>query len=49
MGLGMLLGMINMIGVFSLGIGLIWSLPLTLIAYGILYRNMFGLEAATLS
>lgn len=36
------------LSMIPLGIGLIWSLPLFLIAYGIIYRNMFGLEAETL-
>jgi len=49
LGLGMLVGMINLLGVLSLGIGMIWTLPMTLIAFGILYRNMFGLEAETLA
>jgi len=31
-----------------LGIGLIWTLPLFIIAYGIIYRNMFGVEATTI-
>lgn len=36
------------ISMIPLGIGLIWSLPLFIIAYGIIYRNMFGIEAVTL-
>jgi uncharacterized membrane protein len=31
------------------GIPLIWTVPMLLIAYGILYRNLAGLEAATLA
>jgi len=49
LGLGMLIGLINMLGFLAIGIGLIWTLPMSLIAYGILYRNMFGLEAETLA
>jgi len=31
-----------------LGIGMIWTLPMLIIALGILYRNMFGVEPATI-
>jgi uncharacterized membrane protein len=41
-GLLLLLALINFIAVIPLGIGLIWSFPLTVITMGILYRNMFG-------
>ncbi|VAW93809.1 hypothetical protein MNBD_GAMMA23-742 [hydrothermal vent metagenome] len=37
------------ISMIPLGIGLIWTLPMFIIAYGILYRNMFGVEATTLA
>ncbi len=37
------------ISIIPLGIGMIWSLPMVMIAYAILYRNMFGIEAATLA
>ncbi len=30
-------------------IGLIWAMPMILIAYGIIYRNMFGIEKETLA
>lgn len=36
------------ISTIPLGIGLIWTLPMFIIAYGIIYRNMFGVEAATI-
>jgi hypothetical protein len=48
-GLFVLLGLINLVAMIPLGIGLIWFLPLTVIAGGILYRNIFGCEAQTLS
>ncbi|VAW59975.1 hypothetical protein MNBD_GAMMA11-886 [hydrothermal vent metagenome] len=48
-GLFVILGVIMFISVLLLGIGLIWSGPLFMITYGILYRNMFGVEAETLA
>lgn len=48
-GLCMLIGLINMLGMLALGIGLVWTIPFTVIAFGILYRNMFGFEAATVA
>ena len=48
-GLFLVLGLINFAGIFTLGILWIWTLPMTLIAFGILYRNIFGVEAETLS
>lgn len=36
------------ISIIPFGIGLIWSLPLFIIAYGIIYRNMFGVESSTI-
>jgi len=41
--------LIMLAGVLALGIGLIWAMPLTTIAYGIAYRNMFGVEEKTLN
>lgn len=32
-----------------LGLGLIWTLPMIMIAYGIMYRNMFGAEPQTIN
>jgi len=46
-GFTILLFVINLLGLIPLGIGLIWTIPLSLIAIGIAYRNMFGCEAAT--
>lgn len=48
-GLFFLLGLINFATVFTLFIGMIWTIPMSVIAYGILYRNVFGVEAATLN
>jgi uncharacterized membrane protein len=47
-GLFLLLGLINFATVFTLFIGMIWTVPMSVIAFGILYRNVFGIEAATL-
>lgn len=41
-GLFLLLGLITMVSVIPLGIGLIWSIPLFVIAMGVLYRTIFG-------
>ncbi len=44
-GFFILTGLITVISVIPLGIPyLIWGLPFTMIAYGIVYRNMFGFE-----
>ncbi len=43
-----LMGIIIIISSIPLGIGLIWTFPLCLIAYGIIYRNMFGISSETL-
>jgi len=48
-GLFLVLGLIYFAGIFTLGILWIWTLPMTLLAFGILYRNIFGVEAETLS
>lgn len=44
-----LLGIIVTLSAIPLGIGLIWTIPMMMIAYGVLYRNMFGVEAETLA
>lgn len=41
-GLFLLLGLITMVSAIPLGIGLIWSIPLFVIAMGVLYRTIFG-------
>ncbi|MDH5324680.1 MAG: DUF975 family protein [Gammaproteobacteria bacterium] len=45
-GLGLLVWIIVVISVIPLFIGLIWTVPLMLIAFGVVYRNIFGIEAA---
>lgn len=40
---------ILIISMIPLGLGLIWTLPMLMIAFGILYRNMFGVEAETIA
>ena len=37
---------ISILGSIPLGIGLIWTAPLSFIAYGTLYRNIFGVSKA---
>ncbi|WP_372873921.1 hypothetical protein [Pseudomonas sp.] len=41
-GLFLLLGLITLVSVIPLGIGLVWSIPLFVIAMGVLYRTIFG-------
>jgi len=43
-----ILSLIIIASMIPLGIGLIWTLPMSLIAYGIIYRNMFGIRDETL-
>ncbi len=38
----LLIGLINLIASIPLLIGLIWTVPMSIIAFGIIYRNMFG-------
>lgn len=45
---GIVISFILMISMIPLGIGLIWTAPMMMIAYGIMYRNMFGVETETL-
>jgi uncharacterized membrane protein len=47
-GIALLLMLINFATVFTLFIGLLWTVPFSAIAAGILYRNIFGIEPATL-
>jgi len=37
------------ISAIPLGIGMIWTMPMMMVAFGILYRNMFGVEPENLS
>jgi hypothetical protein len=48
-GLFVVLTLINLATVVTLFIGMIWTIPMSVIAFGILYRNIFGVEAATLN
>ena len=48
-GLFLVMGIILAVSMLPLGLGLIWTLPMFVIAFGILYRNMFGVEAVTVS
>ncbi len=48
-GISLVLGLINLATIVTLGIGLIWTLPMTYIALGILYRKVFGIEPDTLA
>ena len=47
-GLMVLLGVINMLGVITLGIAWIWTLPWSVMTYAILYNRLFGVSAAVL-
>lgn len=44
-----IMGVIAFVSAIPLGLGLIWTMPLMIIAFGILYRNMFGVEAETIA
>ncbi len=46
-GIIFLILIINIIASIPLGIGLIWSMPMSFIAMGIIYRNMFGVESTS--
>lgn len=48
-GLFVVMMIILTISMIPLGLGMIWTLPMVMIAYGILYRNMFGVEASTIA
>jgi len=41
-GLFLLLGLIVIVSAIPLGIGLVWSIPLMVVAMGVLYRTVFG-------
>lgn len=43
-GLSLVIMLLLMIAMIPLGIGLIWVVPMALIAYGIVYRNIYGFE-----
>lgn len=46
--LGLLLGLILLVSTIPFGLGLIWTMPMMFICYGVVYRNMFGVEDQTL-
>lgn len=48
-GLMVALFLINVLALIPLTLGLIWTVPMSVIAMGIAYRNMFGCEKATVS
>lgn len=48
-GLFLILGIIVFVSAIPLGLGMIWTLPMMIIAFGILYRNMFGVEPETIA
>lgn len=45
----MVIGFILMVAALPLLIGLIWAIPLASLAFAIVYRNMFGVEPATMN
>ncbi|MDH5765270.1 MAG: DUF975 family protein, partial [Gammaproteobacteria bacterium] len=48
-GFFIVLVIIMVISMIPLGLGLIWTGPMMMIAYGIMYRNMFGAEQETVN
>jgi hypothetical protein len=48
-GLTAALFVINMLALIPLTLGLIWTIPMSVIAMGVAYRNIFGCENATIS
>lgn len=46
---GIVVSLIIFISMLPVFIGLIWTLPMAMIAYGIVYRNMFGIRNETLA
>ena len=46
-GLFIVLGLIIIVSAIPLGIGLVWSIPLMVVAMGVLYRTIFGVLPAT--
>ena len=43
-GLGLAIMVIMIVSMIPLGIGMIWTIPMAMIAFGIAYRNIFGYE-----
>jgi len=48
-GLTIALVFINILALIPLTLGLIWTVPMSVIAFGIAYRNIFGCENTTIS
>lgn len=44
-GLFLIIGLVYMLGALCLMVGLIWAMPLGMIAMGIVYRNIFGVSS----
>lgn len=44
-----LISLINMLGVFTLGIAWIWTIPWSVLAFAMVYTRLFGAEAQTLA
>lgn len=47
--LSIVISLIVFISAIPLGIGMIWTIPMSFVCYGLLYRNMFGVEGKTLT
>ncbi|MFT4519451.1 MAG: putative membrane protein [Halioglobus sp.] len=47
-GITLVIGILLLLGVLTLGIAWIWLGPMAVLAYGIIYRNIFGLTDETL-
>jgi uncharacterized membrane protein len=45
-GLILMLSLVNLLGVISLGIGLIWTIPWSINSLGVAYRDAFGFTAS---
>lgn len=48
-GFGLLSGLVILVSAIPLGIGLIWAVPLVILAWATLYRDMFGVEESTVN
>ena len=48
-GLFFVLSLIMAVSMIPLGLGTIWTIPMMIVAFGILYRNMFGVESETIA
>jgi len=46
---GIVISLLIVVSAIPAFIGLIWTVPMSLIAYGIIYRNMFGIRSETLA